>query len=439
MAEEAMGRLGVLSPEARAELRAHVAVCAGCAAVSRRYQSVVATVSGAPQAEIPPEVLQKTHESVMTAVRARQGRTLSVGWWCGLAAAVVVGAGLGWLLTRTTEQPLPVPAVAKAQVPESPSNLPPTVVALPAASVVSSASALSSAFDAAVGAKEALALLEGTLHGQGRARGEKELQEVLGLCDRLIARWPGGEAAVRARRLQSTCYVELGESAKAHTTFLVYADERGELAQRAMVRHGVSEKAAAGTKESVAARTIVAEAETLMSRKESARALQYCDDLVSRYPGSEPAAHALYSMGLYCRQSRQPYEAMRLWRQVIETTPSSAIAQRARAMLPGLLYNVGKTEEAASAWQEYGRYAADEQDRAMACWNAADMLASRGSKFEPAARELMTQLVRDYPQSTYAQRCRDRLEQKGGVAPTPDPKDRPPVRTKINPLDVIKM
>ena len=406
IAEYALGDDVELTAAQQAELRAHLTICDTCRQDCRDTMTLFGLIRDEPEWEIPEGILRATHENVM---RSIQQRTKQVAlrrrfiWVSGaLAASVLVVLGLWPGLPSPAHTPGATPP-AIASTPASPpqrSNLP-SPSAAPAVAE-KTVSALHTAFQQALDPAMAFALLQAAFTAASESPQGGQFQEIISLCDRVISRWHDSPEALEARKLIARCYEQMAEPMQAHTAFVAYADEVGVQAAQRLVLTGANQEAANDEEARASAATIVAEAQRLFDAKDYTQALTYGDDLLSRYPHSEPAHYAQWMVGEYCLRTRQPAQAAATFKAIIAEAPDGPAARMAQIALPSALFKAGRQQEAVEIWQAYARHSTDTTEMACGYYNSAVLTATRGRAYYPQAMAMYKQVMADYPDTVYA-------------------------------------
>jgi len=261
---------------------------------------------------------------------------------------------------------------------------------------------LAESFENAQGPKEALALLQNAFDSAKQNIPGADFLEILSLCERVISRWNESDEGLEARKLVARCHEQLGDPMQAHTAFLTYADEAGARVKQRMFSSNVDQEAAAKDEAHVVSDIILAEANRLFDAKDYTQSLTFGDDLIARYPQTEPARQAERMVGEYCLRTRQPAQAAQTFKAIIQEAPDGPAAQMAQIALPSALFNAGRQAEAVKTWQDVGAKSTDKGTMACAYYNSAVLVATRGSVYYAEALQMFAKVVQDYPDSIYA-------------------------------------
>lgn len=250
-----------------------------------------------------------------------------------------------------------------------------------------------------------LAVLEAENERAGKTRGppRRSLQQVVARAGTLAARCAGTQRELRALRLIYKSHLQLGDRKAAQQAFLRYADAFGGQIRAGELAAGCLRARAEAKARSTTARTIAQEAERLASQGDHGLALSYCDVLMARYPGSEPALLAQVIVAEHCARLRLPTQSAQAFLSMIRAAPDSAIAMRARVSLPAALANAGRREEAVEAWLAFARASSSERRKASGYCNAGLALAALGPRHYPRAIKLFRVVLAEYPDTGSAE------------------------------------
>ena len=421
--------------------RSHLDACPSCRAefAAARQMFDFFARQKANAATVPEEEIQATRVGILRAVAECEPRApraflptwlsdlllsdsrLPGGLASGLAIAAVVVIAVGVVELRRSQQastganpasastvPARSPVREKSGYVKASTRIASTQTPAPTQSMAAPVvvekrkPTLTETFKSAQGPQEAFALLQNAFDSAKQNSQGTDFFEILSLCNRVISRWNESDEGLEARKLVARCHEQLGDPMQAHTAFLTYADEAGARVKQRMFSSNVDQEAAAKEETHVVSAIILAEANRLFDAKDYTQSLTYGDDLIARYPQTEPARQAQWMVGEYCLRTRQPAQAAQTFKAIIQEAPDGPAAQMAQIALPSALFNAGRQAEAVKTWQDVGAKSTDKGTMACAYYNSAVLVATRGSVYYAEALQMFAKVVQDYPDSIYA-------------------------------------
>lgn len=171
--------------------------------------------------------------------------------------------------------------------------------------------------------------------------------------------------------------------------------------QQVVARAGTLAARCAGTQRELRALRLIYKSHLQLGDR--GLALSYCDVLMARYPGSEPALLAQVIVAEHCARLRLPTQSAQAFLSMIRAAPDSAIAMRARVSLPAALANAGRREEAVEAWLAFARASSSERRKASGYCNAGLALAALGPRHYPRAIKLFRVVLAECPDTGSAE------------------------------------
>ena len=412
--------------------RSHLDACPACRdefAAARQLLDFFARQK-AIAATVPEEEIEAARVAILRAVAERERRAAHafLPTWLfdprlagGLAAAALIVIAVGVVEFRRGQHASPganpasastVPArspvreksgYVKASTRIASTQTPAPTQSMAAPVVVEKRKpTLTETFKSAQGPQEAFALLQNAFDSAKQNLQGSDFLEILSLCNRVISRWNESDEGLEARKLIARCHEQMGDPMQAHAAFLAYADEAGARAKQKLLASNADQEAAAKDEAHVVSAIILAEANRLFDAKDYTQSLTYGDDLIARYPQTEPARQAQWMVGEYCLRTRQPAQAAQTFKAIIQEAPDGPAAQMAQIALPSALFNAGRQAEAVKTWQDVGAKSTDKGTMACAYYNSAVLVATRGSVYYAEALQMFAKVVQDYPDSIYA-------------------------------------
>lgn len=236
-------------------------------------------------------------------------------------------------------------------------------------------------------------------------------EKVLELSAKLASQWPESAECVECHRLNARCYTQMAELKRFTAEWLQYADGCAALMSARALKNGESSENAKRQSDAEWQRVVRTEADSLLRLKDFAASNPLYEALIRRFPNSDASAAAQLKLAGAFENSGSPEEAGKIYSQLILNHPESPAALRARAALANAELSKGRLKEALEHWERYAKASHNDDERACAEFNKGSCCCAMGSAHFLEANRHFSNVLKQYPDSSYADAARTSIEQ----------------------------
>jgi len=230
------------------------------------------------------------------------------------------------------------------------------------------------------------------------------LRRIIALCEALSHKWPDSRQSVDAKKLVFRCHTELGEAEDARAAYLTYAEAYGQMAELQAVERGKDEATAKKEGTERTAGAIYGQGSRHFQKKEYEQSVFYFGTVLHRFPETKAADKSLYMLGRYHEAMRKPEPAMEAFKTVLERSTDTALLQAVIREVHMVAVNFKRKEEGLMLMDDVLKRFPDNKKLQGYVWFKTGLFQYfRGREFYPDAIRRLQKVVKDRPDSPYAQ------------------------------------